>query len=278
VFFWAFGGAGVLFGLSVPAEGGDQVRVLVIRNLSLINIQGAELLLKDLHTGRTLFYNKKYSSLAISRATGNTLRVSGQRISAKAFLLTSSEGSMGVNGRRYQNQLQFFPSPNGGLWAVNELPMEDYVAGLINCELPTQWPMEVLKVQAVIARTYALYQKMNRPGELYDVDSTVVDQVYEGIEKIDARSRQAVKATEGELLLYGGQPIFSVYHACCGGKTDSPQSLWAEDFPYLKPTACSYCLDSPHFIWNFQIAGDNLAKTLSAAGLWGSRVLEIEIS
>ncbi|MCX5906463.1 MAG: SpoIID/LytB domain-containing protein [Deltaproteobacteria bacterium] len=278
ILFWVLGGGGIVFASSLTAEAKDNIRVLIIRDVPQLTIQGTELALRDLRTGRMLFYNKKYSSLTVHRGTGSFLRVSGQPISAKALVLTSAQGSMTIHGHRYQNRLKLFPDPNGGLLGVNELPIEDYLAGLINCELPTQWPMEVLKVQAVIARTYATYQKRNRPAGLFDVDSTVMDQVYEGIEKIDARSRQAVKETEGELLLYHGQPIFAVYHACCGGKTDSPKYLWTEDFPYLQPTACSFCLDFPHFLWNYQIQGDPLAKTLAAAGLWGSQILEVEVA
>ena len=59
---------------------------------------------------------------------------------------------MGINGRRYLNRLRISPGPNGDIWVVNELPMESYLAGLINCEISSQWPMETIKAQAVVAR------------------------------------------------------------------------------------------------------------------------------
>jgi stage II sporulation protein D len=160
---------------------------------------------------------------------------------------------------------------------INELPLEQYLVGLIHCEVPPQWSGEVLKAQAVVARTYATYRKGNRVNELYDVDSRVTDQVYEGMNKEDVQAQQAVKETEGELLLYQGLPIFAVYHACCGGKTESPENLWSGNFPYLRSTACNFCLDSPHFLWNYPIDAETLRRVLERGGFSGSHVLGIEV-
>jgi stage II sporulation protein D len=110
------------------------------------------------------------------------------------------------------------------------------------------------------------------------VDSGVSDQVYEGIGKEDLQSRKAVEETEGELLLYQGRPIFAVYHSCCGGETESPENLWPGYFPYLKGIACNFCVDSPHFLWNYPVDSETLRKTLKRAGFLGSTVLEIEVA
>ncbi len=268
---------GILFPLALGAKANENIRVLIARTNVPLTIQGQGLALGDLQTGRLLFKNQRSNSLVVKREKGALLKVGGQKVAARSFFLTAGGGSMGINGRRYHNRLRISPGPNGDIWVVNELPMESYLAGLINCEISSQWPMETIKAQAVVARTYATFQKWNRGGELYDVDSTVADQVYEGVEKEDERSHQAVRETAGELLLFGGAPIFSVYHSCCGGRTDTAQHLWAGDYPYLKSIPCNYCLDSPHFIWNYQISQVNLAKTLGMLGLWGSQVHDVAI-
>jgi stage II sporulation protein D len=152
--------------------------------------------------------------------------------------------------------------------------LEEYLVGLINFEISSQWPLEALKAQVVAARTYAFYQRNNRSAELFDVDSGVNDQVYGGVGREDSRSRRAVQETRGELILYRGSPIFAVYSSCCGGKTEEGENMWTGNFPYLRTVDCNYCLDSPHFLWNYSIDGEGLSVALQDTG---SRVLGMEI-
>lgn len=268
---------GIFFVCGGFAEAKELIRVLIVRDASQCKISGQQLVLRDLKTGRTFFEKTEFSSLRIKREAGARLRVPGHPISAKAFSVTSSRGPLVINGRQYRDKLKIFPGPNRGLWVINELPLEEYLVGLVNCEISSQWPWEAVKAQIVVARTYATFQKRNRAGELYDVDSGVSDQVYEGIGKEDLPSRKVVEETDGELLLYEGRPIFAVYHSCCGGETESPEFLWSGYFPYLKSIACNFCIDSPHFLWKYQVDSETLKKTLRTAGFFGSKVLGIEV-
>ena len=268
---------GIFFALCGEGGAKEIIRVLILRDVPFCQVTGQELVLRDLPTGQTFFNNKRISSLTIEREGGSRLKVRGQAITGRAFLLTSNRGPMGINGGYYRDKLQILPGQNGDVWVVNELALEDYLVGLINYEISSQWPTEALKAQAIAARTYAVFQKGNRQDWLYDLDSGVVDQVYKGVGQEDALSRQAVKKTEGELLLYQGNPIFSVYHSCCGGKTESPESLWAGSFPYLRSAACPYCLDSPHFLWNYRMDSEDLIKFMGGLGLSPSRVLGMEL-
>jgi len=269
---------GILFASSSGAEAREIIRVLILRDVAQFEVSGQDLAFQDLKTGRAFFKNTKYSSLTVERKAGSPLQVQGQPISAEGFRVTSSQGLLLINGRRYRDQLKIIPGPRRDLWVINELPLEQYLVGLIRCEVPSQWSGEVLKAQAVVARTYATYRRGNRLNELYDVDSRVTDQVYEGMNKEDVQAQQAVKETEGELLLYQGLPIFAVYHACCGGKTESPEHLWSGNFPYLRSIACNFCLDSPHFLWNYPIDSDTLRRALESGGFSGSHVLGIEVA
>jgi stage II sporulation protein D len=269
---------GIFFVCGGLAEAKELIRVLIVRDASQCQVSGQELALRDLKTGRAFFKKTKFSSLLFKREAGSSLRVLGHPISAQAFVVASSRGPLVANGRQYRDKLKVFPGQSGGLWVINELPLEEYLVGLVNSEISSQWPWEAMKVQAVGARTYATFQKGNRAAELYDVDSGVSDQVYEGTGKEDLRSRKAVEETEGELLLYQGHPIFAVYHSCCGGETESPENLWPGYFPYLKSIACNFCLDSPHFLWDYRVDSETLRKRLKSAGFLGSTVLEIEVA
>jgi len=214
--------AGIIF--FSAAEGGAQesIRVLIHRDVSLFTVAGEDLTLKDLTTGHLLFHNRKASSLTIERLPGVRLRVRGSGISAPSFLLAAPRG-FSINGRRFRDQLRVYPANAGHLWVVNVLSREDYLAGLVNWEISSQWPFEAVKAQVVAARTYAQFQKSSRAGELFDVEATTSDQVYGGMEREDFLSRKAVRETEGEMNMIRGEPIFAVYHSCCGWKTESPE-------------------------------------------------------
>jgi len=280
-FFYLFWGVLVsceILGLSAAeAKSREIIRVLILRDVSHFVIAGQDMVLQDLSTGQRLFKNKKVFSLTVERAAGLYLRVKGQSISAKALVVTSARGFLTIRGRHYRDKIRVVPGPNRDLWVINELPLEEYLVGLINCEISSQWSLDALKAQAVAARTFAIFQKGNRSDRVYDLECTVNDQVYGGAGLEDDRSRQAVRETAGEILLYKGNPIFAVYHACCGGKVESPENLWAGSFPYLNSVICTYCLDSPHFLWNYRVDWHQLAKVLGKAGYSTLRVGEIEL-
>jgi stage II sporulation protein D len=271
---------GIVLSWVIPpplAEGRDSIRVLILREVSTVKVAAEGFYLSDLKTGQSFFKNRKITSLIFEREAGARVRLRGQNLSAPGFLVESAGSHLWINGRSYRDYLRILPGPNRDLWVINVLPLEEYLVGLINFEISSQWPMEAVKAQVIAARTYAFYQRGNRSAEPYDVDSGVSDQVYGGTGKEDARSRRAVEETRGELLLYQGNPIFSVYSACCGGKTESVEYMWAGVFPYLRSVECAYCLDSPHFLWNYSIDGERMASALESGAVSGSRVLGLEI-
>jgi len=270
-------GVGILIFPVRLAEAREDIRVLVLKDVSAVKLSGERLVLHDLKTGQTLFKDRKSSSLTVEREIHPRLRVRGHSLSVPGLVVDSSAGPVSINGRQYREQIKMIPGPNQDVWVINVLPLEEYLVGLINYEISSQWSIEALKAQVVAARTYAFYQRSNRSGELYDVDSGVSDQVYGGVGKEDSRSRKAVQATRGELILYQGSPIFAVYSSSCGGKTEEGENMWAGNFPYLRSTECNYCLDSPYFLWNYSIDGEHLGVALEGAS-FNSRVLSLEIS
>ncbi len=281
LFFYLFWGVHVsweILGLSAAeAKTGETIRVLILRDVSHFVITGQDMVLQDPSTGQRLFKNRRILSLTVEREAGLRLRVKGDSISVKALTVNSARGFLTLKGRRYRDKIRVIPGSNRDLWAINELPLEGYLVGVINCEISSQWSLDALKAQAVAARTFAIFQKGNRSDRVYDLEGTVNDQVYGGAGLEDDRSRQAIRETAGEVLLYRGNPIFAVYHACCGGKLESPENLWAGSFPYLNSVVCTYCLDSPHFLWNYRLDGQELAKVLGKAGYALHRMGGIEL-
>lgn len=170
----------------------------------------------------------------------------------------------------------FWQSPSK-LIIVNNIPLEDYLVGLIGSEMAPTWPAEAIKAQAVAARTYALYQSdsarkaANRP---YDVTSTVLSQVYDGAHKEDARSREAVSLTRGDVLLRNGTIFASYYHSCCGGLTEHAQNVWpGENGPPVIEDR--FCERSPKREWIFRMPISEFSAKLRAANYTTGNILGI---
>lgn len=179
------------------------------------------------------------------RRVGDTLRVDGRKVRR---LIASGPACVRINGRGYRGSVEIEPFERGML-VVNELPLEEYLAGLINGEISSQWPMEIVKAQAVIARTYALYQKNLRGAAPYHLEATVLDQVYDGCDRVDSRAIQGVEETAGEVLTYEGKIIQAFYHSICGGTTEAVENVWGASLPYLTGVTCDACLTAPNFQW-----------------------------
>lgn len=269
---------GILFLPEKCANAEETIRVLVLREVPSAKINGQDLAVQDLQTGRALFQNKRISSLTASGGASLVVRAGDHSVSAQALTVNSPTAPLSLDGRMFRGKLNLYPGLHqDDIRVVNELPLEEYLVGLINYEISSLWMLEALKAQVVAARTYAFFQKTKRAGELYDLDSNENDQMYGGIQREDSRSQMAVQQTEREILVYQGRPIFAVYSACCGGKTASPDLLWTGSLPYLQSRECNFCLDSPHFFWNWEVSAERLGKRLGPAGFAEIRVRAIKI-
>ncbi|KAF0217739.1 MAG: stage II sporulation protein [Geobacteraceae bacterium] len=187
----------------------------------------------------------------------NGRAVRGLIASAPAFVL--------VNGKGYRGIIECTHGDKGVV-VVNELPLEDYLVGLINCEISSQWPMESIKAQAVIARSYAVYQKEARKNAPYHLESTVMDQVYEGCDIEDSRAARGVKETAGEVLTFGGNVIQAFYHSNCGGHTEASENVWGYPLPYLQGVECKYCIAAPSVKWEQTVPLKKIESLLKSGG------------
>ncbi len=182
-------------------------------------------------------------------------------------LVFSASTAVYVNNKPYRGLAELSLSDRGVL-VINQLPLEDYLVGLINCEISSAWPIEAVKAQAVIARTYALNRKAARAKSPYHMESSVIDQVYDGCLIEDSRARRAVSETEGEVLVHGGSVIQAFYHSTCGGKTEAAENVWGSALAYLKCVDCQYCLtsSSSSALWDQKLSLTEIEERLRTAG------------
>ncbi len=154
-----------------------------------------------------------------------------------------------------------------GLLVVNEVGIEDYVMGVVPAEVNAGWHPEVLKAQAVAARTYALYQRTLNAGREYDVVAGTQDQVYQGLRGVDERVAQAVDSTRGVVVSHQGRPIYAAFSSTAAGPTEDSMNVWSKDLPYLRGVDCPFDTNSPYYRWRVSVPFDKLERSLRHMGL-----------
>lgn len=190
-------------------------------------------------------------------------------------ILIDKDGAIFVNGRSFRGHVDIIRETDLTLLVVNHIDIEDYLFGVLQCEVPFRWPYPVLKVQAIAARTYALYQSQVNRKKDYDVTNDTFSQVYGGAGKERYRARKAVIKTQSIVLTYNGKIFPTYYHATCGGHTEDACELWNIDLPPLKGVECSFCKKSPHYDWKSQMAIKEIEEKLTVGGYKVSQILDI---
>jgi stage II sporulation protein D len=174
-----------------------------------------------------------------------------------------SPAGLRVLGKRYRGRILVYLNDRGTLNVINELPIEEYLRGVVPSEMgPEQYrQLEALKAQAVAARTYTLRNLGEFAREGYDICATPRCQVYGGLDAEHPLTNRAVAETEGQVLLYHGELVDALYSSTCGGHTEDVQVIFPlKNEPYLKGVPC---LEEG----SFQLAGDLSAGAGFPAGL-----------
>ena len=147
-----------------------------------------------------------------------------------------------IETRAYRGALEIFRNPRNTLTVVNELPLEDYLRGVVPNELnPTAFgQIEALKAQAVAARTYIERNLGQFSSEGYDICATDACQVYFGVAHRGSAGDAGRLETRGMVATYDGKPINALYSSTCGGRTEDAEHIFNEKLPYLVSTSCEY--------------------------------------
>jgi stage II sporulation protein D len=142
--------------------------------------------------------------------------------------------------------------------AVNDLGLEQYLAGVVPDEMPAAWHPEALKAQAVAARSYALAHRLTGKG--FDLYADVRSQVYGGLEAEDPRATAAIASTAGEVVTFGGKIANTLFHSTSGGRTVSAEEAFGTSVPYLVPVDDPHSASSPVHSWGPVAVTDVVAR------------------
>lgn len=139
--------------------------------------------------------------------------------------------------------------------SIEEIPLDEYLYGVVSAEMPVDFDIEALKAQAIVARTYTLYkilENQSKHGEAHICDDSSCCQAWitkeDRLARWDENKREenwnkivlAVNSTKGRIITYNGKPINAFFHSNSGGATEAPVNVWGgSGYPYLQSVQTS---------------------------------------
>lgn len=236
--------------VSLNAEAVTSTRITVDGPFQITPIGSTKVLLK----------RPRQSQITVTLAT-NGFRWDQQDLAAPRLEITPDANSgVWVNDREYPGRVHLVRLPGGKIQVINVVPLEDYVACVVDSEMPREFGPEARKAQAITARSYALAQ-MQRASRaaLYDLHASTRSQKYNGRKYLSsdgrllagdsAESRQLAYETAGMVCTYEGKLFCTYYSAVCGGRTSVGSDFFSDAAPPHQSVPCVWCADAPLFRW-----------------------------
>ena len=212
------------------------------------------------------FYKLKPMKAYPFKATGKTISIelSGQWFNlniSRIVIKPAEKGFISTKRRWYRGEF-IIENRAGELVVVNNVPLEDYMLGVVPSEMPSKWNYEALKAQAIAARSYAVANRGKRAARGYDLKDTPEDQAYGGASAETATTNSAVLETKGIVITYNQKVIPAYYSASAGGHTKNAGAVWNKDLPYLKsvPSFDDGIKKNGHGLGMSQHGANNLAN------------------
>lgn len=193
---------------------------------------------------------------------------------APPLTLTPAHGSLlKLGGHSYRGQL-VVDVLGGRLRAINVVPLEQYLYGVVAAEMPSAWLPAALQAQAVAARSYALASRQGAAP--FDVYADGRSQAYAGVSVETPAARTAVDLTAGQVLLYEGEVADTLFSSSTGGRTQSAADAFgAPGRPYLVSVPDPYDSISPYHDWGpVPVTGTVLGNALGVPG----RIVDATVS
>ena len=184
-----------------------------------------------------------------------------------------------INKRSYKGDFQLRAEQGDKLLVVNRLPLENYLASVLPAKTMVVWPDEVIKAQAVAARSYAMH-KMEQSKNAYALLATDKELPYEGTGKRIEKSAvtKLIQATKGQYLADAyGRAIEAVTTSSTGGRTESALNLWGTPVSYLQSVE-DYDSDSPEYTWERRVSPAFLEGLLAQRGYAAGKLTSIRLS
>lgn len=199
---------------------------------------------------------------------------------AVAFATGVADGEITINGSAYPGRVWLVPRSEvseRAFDAIEHVPLEEYLPGVVAKEMFTGWPLAAYQVQAVCARTYALHERVRTLNSArrasFDVESNERDQAYAGATRNRAAT-EAVRSTRGWVLADGDRLLRAYYSSTCGGRTAAAAETWPTgpgfEFNLAGPIQANArewaCQNAPLYRWTVKRDRAELVQRLRAFG------------
>jgi stage II sporulation protein D len=258
--------------VGAPSAAAAVIRVALVESARPVEVLGHRI---EISAGEGCCGRSWRADIVRVAVAGAHLEIDGRR--APAFRLRS-DGPVRLHGREYTPPLDVVRSP-AGLAVVNEVGLEEYLAGVLRAEVGERWPHEALRAQAVVARTYAAYHRQLNAGKPYHIIASTAHQQYVGRVPRSSPVWGAVQDTLGMVLRLDGELFPAFYHTESGGYTEDPRTVFAaRNMPALRPIVCPFSAGSPHHAWTLDLRLADLTEALRRGGVDVGAVSGVEIA
>ena len=224
------------------------IRVLLLDDVTDCNLR-AESPLNISIEGRIEYALQPKQALTI-KVSKEGFSVSSRDFNSREIMISSNEPHIfSLNRSKYRGNLKLiFNEDRTSFDAINLVPLEPYLAGVVGAEMPYYWEPMALQTQAIAARTYCLYIKQRFGIKRdWDVRGTQAHQVYLGIAGESSQVWDAVNRTNGLILVLNdskNEGFFPTYYSSvCGGHTEQSREVFGDSHVSLNAVACDYCQD-----------------------------------
>src|SRR5918999_1486995 len=238
-------------GTRLTTAPGAPVRVLLQPNDPYIRVRGATSVGgRRVHASRTYVARESRGAILVTTSSGKRVaRVGdGAQFRGPEALRLMGPALNSITDGLYRGAIEL-RMEGAGVTAINELDLDTYVRGVVAGEMPSSWPLEALKAQAVTARSYALATR--KTTGLFDQYPDTRSQVYRGVTGESVRSDAAVAQTAGRILTYAGVPAVTFYFSTSGGHTENVEYSFVGSLakPWLVGVPDPYDEQSPYHRW-----------------------------
>ncbi|ABR48494.1 SpoIID/LytB domain protein [Alkaliphilus metalliredigens QYMF] len=198
------------------------------------------------------------------------------------FKAVEDKGSVNlisVDNQQYRGAVTATRLSGSDMTVINKLLLDEYLYGVVPREMPASWPIEALKAQAVVARSYAAAEiQMSKYKHLgFDLSTTTSSQVYGGYASEHNNSTRAVQETAGVLVMYNGKPANTYYHSNSGGSTEDSENVWSGSVPYIRGVQDEFSLNALNSTWVEALTAQEIKAALAKNNIHIGDVQSIEI-